>query len=134
MAIYHFTQLVTRSTINWETFSRFIEIMRRTGNLKDVQQYLESAEKKSRDPKEPGLCYCRALYQWYSGNFNGALMNFNSARQDPEWGERAIYNMIEICLNPNDEMLGDQLMESYDSEYKDSRTMALKMGTSIVFD
>ncbi|KAJ8941156.1 hypothetical protein NQ318_004276 [Aromia moschata] len=34
--------------------------------------------------------------------------------------------MIEICLNPDDEMLGDQFMESDDIEYRDSRSMALK--------
>lgn len=36
--------------------------------------------------------------------------------------------MIEICLNPEDEMLGDQFFDGDDSEYRDSRTMALKTG------
>jgi tetratricopeptide repeat protein 21B len=31
---------------------------------------------------------------------------FNKARRDHEWGQRAIYNMIEICLNPDNQMLG----------------------------
>lgn len=36
--------------------------------------------------------------------------------------------MIEICLNPDDEMLGDQFFDGDDTEYRDSRTMALKTG------
>lgn len=75
-----------------------------------------------------GFCYCTALYQWYSGNLNAALRNFNNARLDTEWGKKAICNMIEICLNPEDEMLGDQFFDGDDSEYRDSRTMALKTG------
>jgi tetratricopeptide repeat protein 21B len=31
---------------------------------------------------------------------------FNKARRDHEWGQRSIYNMIEICLNPDNQMLG----------------------------
>lgn len=57
-------------------------------------------------------------------------MNFNNARQDPEWGQEAIQNMIEICLNPNNEMLGDQFTDFVDREYNDSRSMALKTGTN----
>ncbi|KAJ8937364.1 hypothetical protein NQ314_011910 [Rhamnusium bicolor] len=67
-----------------------------------------------------------AFRKWYSGNLNGALRNFNNARQDPELGQMAIYNMIEICLNPDDEMLGEQFMDTDDIEYRDSRSMALK--------
>lgn len=36
--------------------------------------------------------------------------------------------MIEICLNPNDELLGDQFSDFGDREYKDSRSLALKTG------
>jgi len=36
------------------------------------------------------------LYEWYAGNPNDALKLFNKARKDSEWGQRAIYCMIEI--------------------------------------
>lgn len=75
-----------------------------------------------------GFFYCKGLYEWYSGNLNAALKYFNSARQDAQWRQKAIYNMIEICLNPNDEMLGDQFSDFGDREYKDSRSLALKTG------
>ena len=37
----------------------------------------------------------------YAGNPNNALKLFNKSRRDTEWGQRSIYNMIEICLNPD---------------------------------
>lgn len=127
MSVFHFTQLVNKQPTNWAALVRLVEVLRRTGNLDEVSQYLQLAEKQlDRPQKEPGFCFCTALYQWYSGNLNGALRNFNNARQDSEWGQEAIYNMIEICLNPEDEVLGEQFMDSDDLEYRDSRSMALK--------
>ncbi|KRT82678.1 Anaphase-promoting complex subunit 3 protein [Oryctes borbonicus] len=127
MAVHHFTQLLSKQPTNWRALVRFIEIMRRTGNLQGVLKYIEHAEKLCSSPnKDSGFCYCLGLYQWYSGNLNGALRNFNVARQSPEWSKLAIYNMIEICLNPEDEILGDQFIDVDDIEYRDSRSMALK--------
>ena len=40
-------------------------------------------------------------YFRYAGNPNNALKLFNKSRRDTEWGQRSIYNMIEICLNPD---------------------------------
>lgn len=45
----------------------------------------------------------------YTGDLNAALQAFNRARRDLEWGERATYNMIEICLNPDNEVIGGTL-------------------------
>lgn len=152
MAIYHFTQLLSKQPTNWRALMKFIEIMRRTGNLQDVLKYIEQAEKLcSSSSKNPGskcrniyialnhllfhctgFCYCVALYQWYSGNLNGALRNFNIARQNSDWHRPAIYNMIEICLNPEDEIMGEQFIDIDDIEYRDSRSMALKTGTELL--
>lgn len=127
MALFHFTQLLTKQPTNWTALVRLVEIMRRTGNLNEFPDYLVNAERDTANPsKDPGLLFCKALFQWYSGNLNGALRNFNLARQDPKWGQQALCNMIEICLNPDDEMLGDQFMDTEDIEYRDSRSMALK--------
>lgn len=50
----------------------------------------------------------------YTGDPNTALQRFNRARRDLEWGERAIYNMIEICLNPDNEIIGGEVFEHAD--------------------
>ncbi len=43
---------------------------------------------------------------------NEALHCFNQARKDSEWGERALFSMVEICLNPENEMLGGETLKS----------------------
>ena len=35
-----------------------------------------------------------------------ALHHFNQVRRDGEWGEKALFNMVKICLNPDDDCLG----------------------------
>lgn len=80
------------------------------------------------DKPEAGYYYCSGLLYWRTGNFNSALRNFNAARRDPEWGQQAIYNMIEICLDPDDDnnALSSEIFNDDDSEFTDSRSMALK--------
>ena len=38
-----------------------------------------------------------------------ALKAFNMARRDPEWGELAVQNMVEIYLNPEHETNWDEV-------------------------
>ena len=41
--------------------------MRRTGHLERVPEYLEKAERAGqRGAAEPGLAFCRALYEWWA--------------------------------------------------------------------
>lgn len=71
--------------------------------------------------------YCKGLYEWYTGNPNGALRYFNNARRDPEWGQQSIFNMIEICLNPDGDLPNENSTDlNDDAEQRDSRIMALK--------
>ncbi|KAB0800201.1 hypothetical protein PPYR_05941 [Photinus pyralis] len=127
MSSFHFTHLLSKQPTNWKALVRFIEVMRRTGELEEVVPYLQQAEAAmNKSVKNPGFSFATAMYQWYSGNLNAALRNFNNARLDPEWGKRAICSMIEICLNPEDEILGEQFFDIDDSDYRDSRSMALK--------
>lgn len=128
MAQFHFIQLLSKQPTNWTALVRLVEIMRRTGNLDDVPQYLKQAEQNSVQPtREPGICFAKGLYEWYTGNLNAALRDFNNVRLDPNWGHKAIINMIEICLNPDDDMFGDQFVDD-DLDYRDSRSMALNTG------
>uniref|UniRef100_A0A914RFP5 Tetratricopeptide repeat protein n=1 Tax=Parascaris equorum TaxID=6256 RepID=A0A914RFP5_PAREQ len=61
---------------------------------------------KKKGIKGNSKCKCR-----YTGEPNAALQAFNRARRDLEWGERAIYNMIEICLNPDNEIIGGEVFD-----------------------
>lgn len=64
MAVFHLTQLVSKKLTNWTTFEKFIEIMRRTGNLSDVEKFLDQAEKLC-GSNETG-CYLENLKYFFS--------------------------------------------------------------------
>lgn len=105
-AIYHFQQLLESKPDNFAALSRFIIMLRRAGKLVDAPRYLKLAERSSvRVAHSPGLHFCKGLYARYKNTVREAIEEFNLARRDPEWGERALVNMIEIYLNPDNENL-----------------------------
>lgn len=118
-AIYHFQQLLDSRPDNFAALSRFLVMLRRAGKLlpssvdkeqgKAAQRYLRLAERSTnvRVAHAPGLHFCRGLYARFCNNVIEAIDEFNRARRDPEWGERALINMIEIYLNPDNENLWD---------------------------
>lgn len=74
-----------------------------------------------------GLNYAKGLYEWYTGNPNTALRFLNNARRSSEWGQQAIYTMIEICLNPDGDLPNENLTDSTDDvEIRESKMMALR--------
>ncbi len=62
------------------------------------------------------LFHVTLLYYRYAGNPNQALKYFNMARKDADWGDRATYAMIEICLNPDSETIGGEVFESVEAD------------------
>ncbi|XP_039350644.1 tetratricopeptide repeat protein 21B isoform X4 [Mauremys reevesii] len=120
-AVFHFQQLLERKPDNYATLSRLIDLLRRAGKLEEVPRFLVMAEKHSSRAKlEPGFHYCKGLYLWYTGEPNDALRHFNRARKDSDWGQNAVYNMIEICLNPDNETVGGEVFENLDGEIGNS--------------
>lgn len=96
----HFAQLLSRRPAYWVALARLIEVKRRTAQLCEARAFLEAAAAIS--PNQPGLSYCTGLFDWYNGNTNSALHHFNCARNDQEWGQQALHNMVEICLAGNE--------------------------------
>ncbi|XP_060828682.1 tetratricopeptide repeat protein 21B-like [Bombus pascuorum] len=127
-AAFHFRQLLLKQPTYWTALARLIEVSRRTGDMDDLEEWLHRAELgMSGANLSPGYYYCAGLLDWRMGRLNSALRQFNFARRDPEWGQQAIYNMIEICLDPDDDSsLSNEIFNDDDAEYQDSRTMALK--------
>ncbi|XP_003447380.1 tetratricopeptide repeat protein 21B [Oreochromis niloticus] len=120
-AVFHFQQLLERTPDNYHILSRLIELMRRAGKLEDASRFLDMAEKhSSRSRFDPGFNYCKGLHLWYTGQPNDALRHFNKARKDNDWGQNAVYNMIEIYLNPDNDTVGGELFETLDGEIGNS--------------
>lgn len=127
-AAFHFRQLLLQKPTYWTALARLIEVSRRTGNIEDLAEWLTRAE-TAMDASKPdaGFFYCSGLLDWRTGKLSSALRNFNAARRDPEWGQQSIYNMIEICLDPDDDSsLSSEIFNDDDTEVEDSRSMALK--------
>ncbi|EMP36129.1 Tetratricopeptide repeat protein 21B [Chelonia mydas] len=102
---------------NFSVMERLIDLLRRSGKLDKATYFFEMAKKKStRVLLEPGYNYCKGLYCWHMGQPNQALKYFNKARKDSDWGQRAINNMIQICLNPDNEIIGGEVFESLNEE------------------
>ncbi|XP_023385479.1 tetratricopeptide repeat protein 21B isoform X3 [Pteropus alecto] len=120
-AVFHLQQLLERKPDNYMTLSRLIDFLRRCGKLEDVPRFFLMAEKcNSRAKLEPGYQYCKGLYLWYTGEPNDALRHFNKARKDSDWGQNSLYNMIEICLNPDNETVGGEVFENLDGDLGNS--------------
>uniref|UniRef100_A0A8D3BZ97 Tetratricopeptide repeat domain 21B n=1 Tax=Scophthalmus maximus TaxID=52904 RepID=A0A8D3BZ97_SCOMX len=120
-AVVHFQQLLQRKPDNYPTLSRLIDLLRRAGKLEEVPRFLDMAEKHSSRTKfDAGFNYCKGLYLWYTGEPNDALRHFNKARKDNDWGQNAVYNMIEIFLNPDNDTMGGEVFENLDGEIGNS--------------
>uniref|UniRef100_A0A0R3RUA2 Tetratricopeptide repeat protein 21B n=1 Tax=Elaeophora elaphi TaxID=1147741 RepID=A0A0R3RUA2_9BILA len=127
-AAVHFTQLLDRNPNQYHALARCIELSWRKGNVEQVEKYLRNAlNTNPRATLDAGFNYCKGLHEWYTGDPNAAMQAFNRARRDLEWGERATYNMIEICLNPDNEIIGGAL--DYNQECNTNSENDREVGT-----
>ena len=55
--------------------------------------------------------YCGHRYKRASSQPNEALKHFNLARKDTTWGSRALVQMIQICINPDNATVGGETFE-----------------------
>jgi tetratricopeptide repeat protein 21B len=127
-----------RDPTAYEGLASMIDLLRRAGKLDVAVKQLEAAEKASKHGEaDPGLNYCQVLvetgchvtswhisiswqlclprltqglYERWMHRPNQALKRFNKARKDTVWGVRALYQMVEICLNPEHETVGGEAM------------------------
>ncbi|XP_054965654.1 tetratricopeptide repeat protein 21A isoform X7 [Pan paniscus] len=113
--LYH--QVLEKAPDNFLVLNKLIDLLRRSGKLEDIPAFFELAKKvSSRVPLEPGFNYCRGIYCWHIGQPNEALKFLNKARKDSTWGQSAIYHMVQICLNPDNEVVGGEAFENQGAE------------------
>lgn len=87
--------------------------------MHDALPFLDRAEQHCPQPtQEAGLNFCRGLYEWYGGNPNNALRYFNNARRSSEWGHQAICNMVEICLNPDNDLPNEIVQDTINDDVR----------------
>ncbi|XP_045392345.1 tetratricopeptide repeat protein 21A isoform X2 [Lemur catta] len=112
-AVNLYRQVLEKAPDNFSVLRKLIDLLRRSGKLEDAPAFFELAKKvSSRVPLEPGFNYCRGIYRWHIGQPNEALKFLNKARKDSTWGQRATYYMVQICLNPDNEIVGGEAFET----------------------
>ncbi|XP_059966738.1 tetratricopeptide repeat protein 21A isoform X2 [Mesoplodon densirostris] len=115
--LYH--QVLEKAPDNFPVLNKLIDLLRRSGKLEDAPAFFELAKKvSSRVSLEPGFNYCRGIYCWHIGQPNEALKFLNKARKDSTWGQSATYYMVQICLNPDNEIVGGEAFENLVTESK----------------
>uniref|UniRef100_A0A2K6FNN0 Tetratricopeptide repeat domain 21A n=1 Tax=Propithecus coquereli TaxID=379532 RepID=A0A2K6FNN0_PROCO len=118
-AINLYRQVLEKAPDNFLVLRKLIDLLRRSGKLEDTPAFFELAKKvSSRVPLEPGFNYCRGIYCWHIGQPNEALKFLNKARKDSTWGQSTTYYMVQICLNPDNEIVGGEVFETLVAESK----------------
>ncbi|XP_076985876.1 tetratricopeptide repeat protein 21A isoform X2 [Tamandua tetradactyla] len=116
-AIDLYRQILEKVPDNFLVLDKLIDLLRRSGRLEDAPAFFELAKTmSSRVPLEPGFNYCRGIYCWHIGQPNEALRFLNKSRKDSTWGQSATYYMVQICLNPDNEIMGGEAFENLVAE------------------
>jgi len=111
-AMKSYKDLLDKEPDHHNILGNLIELMRRAGSITDISKYLENAELKTQRSKMAGLNYCKGLYSRYNSEPQKALRELNFARFDNFFGGKAIQNMIEIYLNPANDMIYSSILET----------------------
>ncbi|KAH8946902.1 hypothetical protein BDL97_11G011800 [Sphagnum fallax] len=84
---------------------QLIQLLWRAARSEEVEPYIQRAEKGTPTASShAGLNFCKGLLACYSNNPCEAHQMLNNARADLEWGKKAIFIMVEIYLNIDNEL------------------------------
>lgn len=103
-ALSQFQKILEEHPDNYSILAKLIEFFKKTGKLEEAKSYLDKSQTRAANNNDPGLCYCRGIYQKYSRNPQEALKEFNKAKRSSTFKEESISHMIDILLNPEQEL------------------------------
>ncbi|XP_050420832.1 tetratricopeptide repeat protein 21B-like [Adelges cooleyi] len=92
----HFCKLLEKHPTNWAALARLVEVGRRMDSLEELKTTMTVTYKHN---NQAGFHYCFGLYCWYTAIINDAMEHFNLAKNDVEWGQQSLHNMVLICLD-----------------------------------
>jgi tetratricopeptide (TPR) repeat protein len=103
-AMHPLEQLLVKHPNNYRALERIISLSRRLGRLQEIPAYISAAfDADGRAATHPGYHYCKGLYARCINDVGSAIVGFNMARRDDDWGCSALEAMIDLYLNPNQE-------------------------------
>ena len=97
-------RLLSAHPNNYRALEKLLVYLRRLGRLDEAPPFMESAEKSDRrSGSHAGLHFCKGLYHRFTNDVANAVVEFNLARKDSQWGPDSLVHMIELYLNPDHE-------------------------------
>lgn len=104
-SIQIFTDLLKQQPENYKALSKLIHLFRRVGEIEKCKEFIELAERRATNKAAAGLNFVWGMFKRFSMDPQGALRELNKARRDGFYGVDSMVLMIEIYLNPMDELL-----------------------------
>ena len=104
-ALATFKNLLKEKPDNFKALSQLVVLFRKVGQIEEALKYIEIAEKNALRSNEAGLAYAKGLYYRFTSDPQKALKSLNRARFDSFYGEDALVLMIQIYLNPHNEIV-----------------------------
>uniref|UniRef100_A0A8R1DUC0 Tetratricopeptide repeat protein 21B n=2 Tax=Caenorhabditis japonica TaxID=281687 RepID=A0A8R1DUC0_CAEJA len=114
-AITSYQVLLNANPHHFHALSRIVEVCCRNGEIEIPDAYLARA--REANPKiinNPGYNYCKARYEWFTGDPNEAVLFYSRTRKEQAWFVRAMYNTIDICLSSDENF---RITDGGDSEF-----------------
>ena len=99
LALSTFKSLMAVKADNTNILAKFIIFAKRIGKVQETKEYIDVATKMIGRSNDPGLSYCKGLYQRFTYNNQEALQSFNVARADRIFARNALINLIDLYLN-----------------------------------
>uniref|UniRef100_A0A0X3P822 Tetratricopeptide repeat protein 21B n=1 Tax=Schistocephalus solidus TaxID=70667 RepID=A0A0X3P822_SCHSO len=109
----HLEKHIAEEPDDAEALIRLVKTYRRMGQLSKVSVLLDKLDKViPAGQTNSGHKFARGLYHWYIGDSCNALKHFNLSRLDATYMEEATCNMVEICVNPNNRVIGSLIFDT----------------------
>jgi len=100
-----FERVYARDPTNFIALGCLFDFYRRNGQMEKIKEILDHMEQKMGRSNEPGYCYVRGLYYYYRKNPSEALVHLYIAKRHPLYKNPSIKIMIDIYLNPDQDLL-----------------------------
>ncbi|XP_039769898.1 tetratricopeptide repeat protein 21A isoform X6 [Ornithorhynchus anatinus] len=129
-AVSLYRRVLEREPDKFCVLNKLIDLLRRSGKMDEAPAFFELVERPSNHLSlEPGYNYCKGVYYCRRvGRPNEALRSLNKARRDSTWGLGATSLMVQICLNPDNEVVGGEVFEKMGEEASYSAEESLQLG------
>ncbi|CAF4493574.1 unnamed protein product [Rotaria sp. Silwood2] len=108
-AIQQYKDIIERNPNNFDPFVQMTKSLYRAGRLDEISDILEKTEQNNlRAHNDAAFNFAKGLFTYYLCKPNEALFCFNKCRRDKQYGRQAVYAMVKIVLNPDNEIISNE--------------------------